>query len=123
MENNLKPFDLEAAKNGAKVVTRCGNSVRIVCFDMRDNDCPIVGVVSRENGTEFSATFTREGKFAGLDIESRCDLFMAPVKHEGWTVIYPGPVLEPFVYERKEYAEKHCKESRGSVVVKVEWEE
>ena len=123
MENNLKPFDLEAAKNGAKVVTRCGNSVRIVCSDMRDDDYPIVGVVSRENGTEFSATFTREGKFVGLGTESRCDLFMAPVKHEGWSVISPGVVLAPFVYERKEDAEKLCKEYFNSYVAKVEWEE
>lgn len=29
----MKPFDLEAAKNGAKVCTRDGNPVRIICFD------------------------------------------------------------------------------------------
>lgn len=32
----MQPFDLEKAKNGAKVVTRNGNPVRIICFDRID---------------------------------------------------------------------------------------
>ncbi len=41
MEIKFKPFDLEAAKNGAPVVTRDGQPVRIICFD-KQGGCPIV---------------------------------------------------------------------------------
>lgn len=34
----LKPFDLEKAKQGAKVVTRDGRPVRIICWDKLDDD-------------------------------------------------------------------------------------
>ena len=36
MEKKLKPFDLEAAKAGAKVITRDGRPVRIICFDRKN---------------------------------------------------------------------------------------
>lgn len=34
-QKNYKPFNLEAAKNGAAVVTRKGFPVRIICFDKK----------------------------------------------------------------------------------------
>ena len=39
-----KPFDVEAAKNGATVETKGGKSVRIVCYD-RISSCPILALV------------------------------------------------------------------------------
>lgn len=39
-----KPFDVEAAKNGAKVETRDGRSVRIICYD-RKFSCPIIALI------------------------------------------------------------------------------
>lgn len=39
-----KPFDVEAAKNGATVKTKGGKSVRIVCYD-RISSCPILALV------------------------------------------------------------------------------
>lgn len=39
-----KPFDVEAAKNGARVETKGGKSVRIVCYD-RISSCPILALV------------------------------------------------------------------------------
>lgn len=30
----VKPFSVEAAKNGARIETRNGHKVRIVCFEM-----------------------------------------------------------------------------------------
>lgn len=39
-----KPFNVEAAKNGATVETKGGKSVRIVCYD-RISSCPILALV------------------------------------------------------------------------------
>ena len=36
-----KPFNVEAAKNGAKVETRDGDSVRILCYDRKSNNLNI----------------------------------------------------------------------------------
>lgn len=41
----MKDFDLQAAKKGAPVCTRDGHKARIVCFDIRNNDFPIVAVI------------------------------------------------------------------------------
>lgn len=41
---NLKPFDLEAAKQGKPVCTRDGRKARIICFDAKGNN-PIVALI------------------------------------------------------------------------------
>lgn len=41
-----KPFDVEAAKRGAKVETKSGHSVRILCYDRRCIDYPIIALVN-----------------------------------------------------------------------------
>ena len=124
METKLKPFDLEAAKAGAKVVTRNGEPVRILCFDRKDNQSPIVGLVSREYG-EGLVSFTKDGKYFVNGATHCNDLFMAPEKHEGWVVIVGEDkfVLSEAVYETREEAEEDCKDYAGITVVKVEWEE
>lgn len=63
------PFDIELAKKITsgdilgKVVTRDGKNTRIVCFDKKNPDYPIVGLVIREN-IEVSASFTLEGIYS-----------------------------------------------------------
>lgn len=42
---NLKPFDLEAAKTGKPVCTRDGRKARIICFDKKDINYPIVALI------------------------------------------------------------------------------
>lgn len=46
---NYKPFDLEAAKKGAKVITKDGRQVRILCFDAKliNEKATIVALVER----------------------------------------------------------------------------
>lgn len=40
MEYKFKPFDLEAAKAGAPVMTRAGRPARILAFDLKaDDEC------------------------------------------------------------------------------------
>jgi hypothetical protein len=58
----IKPFDLEAYKNGAKVKTRDGHEVRIICTDAKDKDFPIIGLVTSCDGNEDIVYYTLEGK-------------------------------------------------------------
>ena len=44
-----KPFNVEAAKNGAKVETKDGYSVRILCYDRIKTDYPIVALINFDN--------------------------------------------------------------------------
>ena len=39
-----KPFNAEAAKKGARVETRGGDPVRIICYDRKGDDCPILAL-------------------------------------------------------------------------------
>ena len=41
-----KPFNVEAAKNGAKVKTRSGHPVRILCYDRVDISYPIIALIN-----------------------------------------------------------------------------
>lgn len=125
METKMKPFDLEAAKAGAKVVTRNGRPVRIICFDRKDNQRPIIGLVSGEYGERMVA-FTKSGYYY-IDAETHCnDLFMAPEKHEGYVLVIrckDGVVLGDYVYETYEDAEKSISNPDDGIVAKIEWEE
>lgn len=44
-----KPFNVEAAKKGAKVETKDGYSVRILCYDRIKTDYPIVALINFDN--------------------------------------------------------------------------
>lgn len=73
------PFNIEMAKAGAKVVTRTGLPVRIICFDRVGSVVypfirryPIIGLILSEEGNELIYTFTVDGK--GDD--SSFDLFL-----------------------------------------------
>ena len=57
----MKNFDLEAAKRGAAVCTKCGMEVRIICFDRIDSIYPIVGLCRNNDGSEFVGSYTTNG--------------------------------------------------------------
>lgn len=67
-----KPFDLQAAKNGAKLVTKFGDTARIICYD-RIGDYPIVALVSDE---EFMLTYDNNGMFSIDHKETDMDLLI-----------------------------------------------
>lgn len=75
----MKPFDLEAAKAGEKVVTRDGRAVRIICFDVKDM-WPIVALITETDGQEKIQGNLENGNIFQRGDEDLCDLFMAPVK-------------------------------------------
>ena len=58
----IKSFDLEAYKNGAKVKTRDGHEVRIICTDVKNPKSPIIGLVKLEDGNELNQSYTSKGK-------------------------------------------------------------
>lgn len=70
-----KPFSIEAAKSGAKVVTRDGRTVRIVAYDM---DCryPICAIIRSREGTEYPEVYLKNGCYDEDGIENNCDLFI-----------------------------------------------
>ena len=92
--NNLKPFDLEAAKAGKPVCTRDGHKVRIICFDYNGEtgDYPIVALVHYNKGNkcyERVLKYTSDGLFNKYgDYQHDDDLMMLPEKKEGWVNIY-----------------------------------
>lgn len=83
----LLPFDLEAAKAGAKVVTRDGRPARIVCFDLK-NEQSLLVVVHDNEGVESPETYYKNGKYS--DRNTVWDLFLAPKPVKRWRVVYRG---------------------------------
>lgn len=67
MKKIQKPFNVESAKNGAKVETRDGKSVRIICYDKVADDYPIVALVNI-GGIESCYGYTTEGRLFGNEI-------------------------------------------------------
>lgn len=57
-----KPFDVEVAKNGAKVETKDGYSVRILCYDRLGPNYPILALINYTT-SELCHSYTIDGKF------------------------------------------------------------
>ena len=58
----IKSFDLASYKNGAKVKTRDGHEVRIICTDAKDEIYPIIALAKLFNNDEVVVHYTSEGK-------------------------------------------------------------
>ena len=111
---NLKPFDIQKAREGKPVCTRDGRKARIICFD-RKGGTPIVGLI-QEDGFETVATFTESGLCL---INGAYNLMMLPEKKEGWVNVY-----KERVYKSKEEAVKNKYDGCTYIdTIKVEWEE
>jgi hypothetical protein len=119
----MKPFNLERAKAGDPVITRDGLKVRILCFDRKwFGEDTILGLASKNEELELPAIWNLSGE--SID-GSGDNLFMAPVKKEGWINIWidrrritgsQGP------FETEEIA-KEIGRKGNYCTVKVEWEE
>lgn len=102
------PFQVERAKrisNGeeeGKIVTRDGKEVRIICFDVKNDKYPIIGLV-KEGDYESAESFSKNGEYSIRDGELDCDLFL---KVPEWTTFKDGDILiskagYPFIYNGK----------------------
>jgi hypothetical protein len=80
----MKPFDLEAAKRGEKLVTRDGREVsEFHCFKTIVSDYPCVAIIDGERGT-----FSKSGYFNSSEHPHDDDLFMAAKKRTVYVNIY-----------------------------------
>ena len=119
---NLKPFDIQKAREGKPVCTRDGRKARIICFD-RVGDFPIVALTDdREYKEEGVNLYDINGKGS-----NECfDLMMLPEKKEGWVNVYKvGARLETGgnVHSTKDAAIKCIDSDKKHIAtVKIEWE-
>lgn len=124
MEYKFKPFDLEAAKVGAPVMTRDGRPARILAFDLKAADeCPIVVAIETHDGkSEVVRTYTKYG-YAVDEYDD--DLMMAYIKHRAWVNVYKREQYHiGGTFDTKEEAIKYGKKfSIYITTVLVEWEE
>ena len=114
---NLKPFNLEKAKQGNPVCTRDGRNVRIVCFDAKC-DLPIIALVTDMGGNESLIRYYSNGSFTNLS-ETSYDLMMLPEKKVGWVNVYKNQI-----HDTPESAEEGHKGITDYIkTIRVEWEE
>ena len=127
---NLKPFDIQKAREGKPVCTRDGRKVRIICFDYKGdaNAYPILALISTSNlsgvPSEIIAKYTEDGRYTKYnDVENDEDLMMLPEKKEGWVNVYKGGLFDTKSYPtKKEAFDKACPVDYVDTV-KVCWKE
>lgn len=83
MKTRIVDFDIKKAKAGAKIVTRDGRNVRIVCYDVKGHvDFPILTLID-EGAYEATCFFTSKGKgISNIDNDSTLDLFIEEQQFE-----------------------------------------
>ena len=117
-EKDLKPFSLEAAKAGKPVCTRDGRKARIICFDLKNKEYPIVAAIENYS-SELVLYYTINGEIVKGNYESDKNLMMLSEKKEGWVNVYKDSV-----YDTKDGALMGRSEFRGYIdTIKIEWEE
>lgn len=116
---NLKPFDIQKAREGKPVCTRDGRKARIICFDAEGNK-PLI-VLSKINGQEVILRYTKKGQSDNFHSPTprEDDLMMLPEKKEGWVKIRKDINL----YNTKEDADRKMIGNDEYVTAKVCFEE
>mgnify|MGYP003325564635 CR=1 FL=1 len=122
----MKPFNLEEAKAGKPICTRDGKNARIICFDRKAKDYPIIALIENNN-IEGYHSYKLNGNFC--DIDDDLDLFMKEEHHIGYINIYrPSNVklVESgnYVYMTFKDAKKQMNPFRNYIATaKIEWDE
>ena len=122
---SLKPFSLEAAKQGKPVYTRDGRKARIICFDLKGDMCPIVAAVEENN---MEVLYHYDTKGLNCYKKSEIDLMMLPEKKEGWVNVYhdnEGNIYtDEYVFNtEKDAIVFHPHNENRKATVKIEWYE
>lgn len=117
---NLKPFDIQKAREGKSICTRDGRNARIICFDAKDTQ-PIIGLYEKDiDGIvrEYLCSYHMDGRMYD-DHDCGYDLMMLPEKKEGWVNVYKDSV-----YDTKDEALMGRSDCRGYIdTINVSWEE
>ena len=96
---NLKPFDIQKAREGKPVCTRDGRKTRILCYDFKQNEeYPILVAVENKDGKECALLYSNDG-VSEMYKSSNNELAMLPEKKEGWVNVY-----KERIYSTKEEA-------------------
>jgi N-acetylneuraminic acid mutarotase len=116
----MKPFVLEEALAGAKVMTGDKKLVTdIAYFPSVDGSHKVCAVILGQ-----IITFTVTGRISNESPHPLMDLFMAPVKKEGWINIYKDEVAGRSIYKTEEEARASCNRWPGLIAcISIEWEE
>jgi hypothetical protein len=114
----MKPFNLEAALAGAKVVTGDKKLVTDIAYFPSSN-CRYTVCAVIDGDILY---FTVNGYFHSGNIDFTRDLFMAPVKSEGWINIYSGEMIGGCIYKTEEDA-RALGWTSPIACVRIEWEE
>lgn len=125
---NMKPFDLELAKQGYPVCTRDGRKVRIICFNRLSGmrEMPVVFLLKDiYNGVENVLTCTRDGCHYPSEAKSDLDLMMCPVKRTGYINIYDNNRVCKQIFQTEGEAKIAANNTPGRYIktIKIEWEE
>lgn len=113
---NLKPFDIQKAKEGKPVCTRDGRKARIICFDLNNDEYPIVAAITNNGKEDELYKYDINGINGTIGI---LDLMMLPEKKEGWIKVKKDVNL----YDTKEEADRKMIGNTDYVTAKVFWEE
>ena len=117
---NLKPFNIQKAREGKPVCTRGGRKARIISCSLRNKNFPIAAIVEdeEENVYQFEANGVCD------EHDENLDLMMLPEKKEGWVNVYKDGDNN---YRSTIYTnEKVALSRKGSdciTTIKIEWEE
>lgn len=115
---NLKPFDIQKAREGKPVCTRDGRRARIICADAK-SEYPVIALVERGDGTEAAISYRLDGRRGDNCLEASDDLVMLSEKKEGWVNVYKNQI-----HDTPESAEEGHKGTTDYIkTIKVEWEE
>ena len=120
---NLKPFDIQKAREGKPVCTRGGRRVRIIYFDAK-GDYPIVALIETGNG-EKVVQYMIDGHCTNIISQCYDDLMMLPEKKEGWVNVDKrsnGDVIISKPYPTRDEAIHNSIELTIDTV-NIEWEE
>ena len=129
---NLKPFDIQKAREGKPVCTRDGRKARIICFDRicGDDYYKIVACVTAFDGDfEEVLSYGIDGYIVDSQNPKDEDLMMLPEKKEGWVNVYREEsnnnerLIEQTIYKtRKDAFDNAC--PKGYITTtKINWEE
>lgn len=128
----MKPFNLELAKKGHPVCTRDGRDARIICFDAKTGEYPIIALVyCTKSCTEAVYSYTLEGEYLARE-ENNSDLMMKSVRHIGWINIHSihrdsthtETIVGTRIYPTKDAALKAIDYPNTVIdTIKIEWEE
>ena len=119
---NLKPFDIQKAREGKPVCTMDGRKARIICFDFRDVEeiCCLIAAVDYGKAEKIYY-YDSCGKYRGGD-SSKHDLMMLPEKKEGYANIYRSQIYDT-PEKAKEAYKRTCNDDNYLQTIKIEWEE